>query len=78
MAYTAAPQILTGTGKPGHLTVDERREALLSCLSSLITSLNTTLSDCNACRFKGDELEMIDNQGRCVITDHGAFVLFNV
>ena len=21
---------------------------------------------------------MIDNQGRCVITDHGAFVLFNI
>ena len=29
-------------------------------------------------RYKRDELEMIDNQGRCVITDHGAFVLFNV
>ena len=25
-----------------------------------------------------EELEMIDNQGRCVITDHGAFCLFNV
>ncbi len=29
-------------------------------------------------RYKRDELEMVDNQGRCVITDHGAFVLFNV
>ncbi len=30
------------------------------------------------CRYTRDELEMIDNQGRCVMTDHGAFVLFNV
>ena len=30
------------------------------------------------CRYKREELEMIDNQGRCVITDHGAFCLFNV
>ena len=32
---------------------------------------------CNA-RYTREELEMIDNQGRCVITDHGKFVLFNV
>ena len=27
-------------------------------------------------RYQKEDLEMIDNQGRCVITDHGAFVLF--
>ena len=30
------------------------------------------------CRLDRAHLEQIDNQGRCMITDHGAFVLFNV
>ena len=25
-----------------------------------------------------EELEAIDAEGRCVVTDHGAFVLFNI
>ncbi|KAL0037864.1 hypothetical protein WJX79_002626 [Trebouxia sp. C0005] len=29
-------------------------------------------------RFSKEHLEQIDNQGRCVITDHGMFVLLNV
>ncbi|KAK9851374.1 hypothetical protein WJX84_012198 [Apatococcus fuscideae] len=29
-------------------------------------------------KFTEDELTAIDQQGRCVITDHGAFVLFNL
>ena len=31
----------------------------------------------HACRYRREDLEIIDNQGRCVISDHGAFVLFN-
>lgn len=31
-----------------------------------------------ACRHDRSHLEQIDNQGRCIITDHGSFVLFNV
>ena len=30
------------------------------------------------CRHSREELEHIDSEGRCVVTDHGAFVLFNV
>ncbi|KAK9829784.1 hypothetical protein WJX72_007901 [[Myrmecia] bisecta] len=29
-------------------------------------------------RFSQEELKDIDNEGRCVITDHGSFVLFNI
>lgn len=29
-------------------------------------------------RLSKDHLEQIDNQGRCIITDHGSFVLLNV
>ena len=32
----------------------------------------------NACRYSQAELEALDNQGRCIITDHHAFVLFNL
>ena len=28
------------------------------------------------CRYKKEDLDLIDNQGRCLITDHGALVLF--
>ena len=30
------------------------------------------------CRFTQQELLAIDLEGRCVITDHGAFILFNL
>ena len=30
------------------------------------------------CRFTQEELLAIDLEGRCVITDHGAFILFNL
>ena len=30
------------------------------------------------CRHSREELEQIDSEGRCVVTDHGAFVLFNI
>ena len=30
------------------------------------------------CRHSREELEQIDSEGRCVVTDHGEFVLFNV
>lgn len=30
------------------------------------------------CRFSQDELLAIDLEGRCVITDHGHFILFNL
>lgn len=30
------------------------------------------------CRFTQDELLAIDLEGRCVITDHGQFILFNL
>ena len=30
------------------------------------------------CRYSRDELRVLDAEGRCVVTDHGAFVLFNV
>lgn len=29
-------------------------------------------------RWSGEELRELDGEGRCVITDHGAFVLFNL
>lgn len=29
-------------------------------------------------RFSREHLEQIDNQGRCIITDQGSFVLLNV
>jgi AP endonuclease-2 len=28
-------------------------------------------------RYRREDLEMVDKQGRCMITDHGDFVLFN-
>lgn len=34
-------------------------------------------SFCNI-RYSEQELALIDQQGRCVITDHTAFVLFNL
>jgi exonuclease III len=30
------------------------------------------------CRFSLEELEALDSEGRCVMTDHGAFILINV
>ena len=33
---------------------------------------------CNDGRFSLAELEAFDSEGRCVVTDHGAFVLLNV
>ena len=33
---------------------------------------------CPFCRISKPHLETIDNQGRCVITDHGSFILLNV
>ena len=48
----------------------------LSCVAMLCSealSWNAALR-----RYSREELEMIDQQGRCVITDHGAFVIFNL
>ena len=32
----------------------------------------------SACRYSQAELEALDNQGRCIISDHRRFVLFNL
>ncbi|CAL8462978.1 g2512 [Coccomyxa elongata] len=42
-----------------------------------VTRMHSDPSDKFWDRYRREDLEMIDNQGRCVITDHGAFVLFN-
>jgi hypothetical protein len=31
-----------------------------------------------SCRFLAAELAELDDEGRCVITDHGAFAVFNL
>lgn len=33
---------------------------------------------CGCCSFSKEELEVIDGEGRCLLTDHGDFVLGNI
>ncbi|KAK9827629.1 hypothetical protein WJX81_000675 [Elliptochloris bilobata] len=64
----AAEEGFTGTlskGAPGALP-DSAAGSLGSCYGDLPD------------RFSLAELEALDSEGRCVVTDHGAFVLFNV
>ena len=44
------------------------------CLSASTAQIHASC----LCRFTQDELLAIDLEGRCVITDHGAFILFNL
>ena len=55
----------------GWLAHDPRN--LGACRIGLIAN-----SSFGACRYSQAELEALDNEGRCIITDHRAFVLFNL
>jgi len=65
---TKTPCEGSNQGQPAPLALDLHRGPRASASLTLGPAL----------RFTRAELDAVDNQGRCVITDHGRLVLFNV
>ena len=76
-------RVIDSSGMAGLQVLKLLETSLGSHVALRSTHLEHTQALCaaqppDACRYSQAELEALDNQGRCIITDHHAFVLFNL